>query len=184
MHVSLAFWTGASSSCRGHINLSESSSGLLIIFRTHGYPSIAIAVCQKPLDVRGNKNPHNSRSRTVVFSAIACSARQHHVTETMIQRKLLPFPIPVHSSIIYDWIYRSIRIMTVCSIMISRKWFKCCMTTQRLHSFKFTLVNKSHSQHSVVAVCCEGHHFLILYACAHVVSFPDKIPRSLVWERD
>ena len=56
--------------------------------------------------------------------------------------------------------------------------------TQRLHSFKFTLVNKSHSEHSVVAVRCEGRHFLILYACAHVVSFPGQIPRPLVWERD
>ena len=53
-------------------------------------------------------------------------------------------------------------------------------TTQRLHSFKFTRVNKSHSQHSVVAVRCEGRHFLILYACAHVVLFPGQIPRSLV----
>ena len=56
-------------------------------------------------------------------------------------------------------------------------------TTQRLHSLKFTLVNKSHSQHSVVAVRCEGRHFPILYACAHEVSFPGQIPRSLVWER-
>ena len=56
-------------------------------------------------------------------------------------------------------------------------------TTQRLHSFKFTLVNKSHSQHSVVAVRSEGRHFLILYACAHEVLFPGQIPRSLVWER-
>ena len=53
-------------------------------------------------------------------------------------------------------------------------------STQRLHSFKFILVNKSHSQHSVVAVRCEGRHFLILYACAHEVSFPGQIPRSLV----
>ena len=37
-------------------------------------------------------------------------------------------------------------------------------------------------QHSVVAVRCEGRHFLILYACAHEVSFPGQIPRSLVWE--
>ena len=56
-------------------------------------------------------------------------------------------------------------------------------TTQRLRSLKFTLVNKSHSQHSVVAVRCEGCHFLILYACAHEVSFPGQIPCSLVWER-
>ena len=56
-------------------------------------------------------------------------------------------------------------------------------TTQRLHSLEFTLVNKSHSQHSVVAARCEGRHFLILYACAHEVSFPGQIPRSLVWER-
>ena len=38
-------------------------------------------------------------------------------------------------------------------------------------------------QHSVVAVRCEGRHFLILYACAHEVSFPGQIPRSLVWGR-
>ena len=57
-------------------------------------------------------------------------------------------------------------------------------TTQRLHSFKLTLVNKSHSQHSEAAVRCSGHHFLILYACAHEVSFPDQRPRSLVWKRD
>ena len=56
-------------------------------------------------------------------------------------------------------------------------------STQRLHSFKFILVNKSHSQYSVFAVRCEGRHFLILYACAHDVSFPGQIPRSLVWER-
>ena len=56
-------------------------------------------------------------------------------------------------------------------------------STQRLDSFKFTLVNKSHSQHSVVAVRCEGRHFLILYACVHEVSFPGQIPHSLVWER-
>ena len=36
---------------------------------------------------------------------------------------------------------------------------------------------------TVVAVCCEGRHFLILCACAHEVSFPGQIPRSLVWER-
>ena len=32
---------------------------------------------------------------------------------------------------------------------------------QRLHSFKFTLVNKSHSQHSEAAVHCLGRHFLM-----------------------
>ena len=57
-------------------------------------------------------------------------------------------------------------------------------TTQHLHSFKFSLVNKSHSQHSETAVRCLGCHFLILYACAHKVSFPDKRPRSLVWKRE
>ena len=51
-------------------------------------------------------------------------------------------------------------------------------TTQHLHSFKFTLVDQSHSQHSVAAVRCLGRHFLILYACAHEVSFPDQRPRS------
>ena len=53
-----------------------------------------------------------------------------------------------------------------------------------LHSFNFTLVNKSHLQHSVAAVCCDGCHFVLLYACAQVVSFPDQILRSLVWEQD
>ena len=55
--------------------------------------------------------------------------------------------------------------------------------THRLHSLEFTLVNKSYSEHSVVAVGCEGRHFLILYACAHEVLFPGQIPRSLIWER-
>ena len=58
------------------------------------------------------------------------------------------------------------------------------MTTQHLHSFKFTLVNKSHSQHSEAAVCCLRRHFLILYACAHQVSVPDQRPRSMVWKQD
>ena len=57
-------------------------------------------------------------------------------------------------------------------------------TTQLLHSFKFSLVNKGHSQHSVVAFHWEGRLFLILYACIHIVSFPGQIPRSLVWEQD
>ena len=57
-------------------------------------------------------------------------------------------------------------------------------TTQHLHSFKFTLVNKCHSQHSEAAVRCLGRHFLILYACAHKVSFPDQRPRSLVCKRE
>ena len=57
-------------------------------------------------------------------------------------------------------------------------------TIQRLHSFKFTLVSKSHSQHSEVAVHWLGRHFLILYACADEVSFPDQRPQSLVWKRD
>ena len=57
-------------------------------------------------------------------------------------------------------------------------------TTRRLHSFKFTLVNKSHSQHPEAAVRCLGRHFQILYACAHEVSFPDQRPRSLVWKQE
>ena len=52
-------------------------------------------------------------------------------------------------------------------------------TTQHLHSFKFTLVNKSHSQHAVGCCCCVGCHFLILYACAFIASFPDQRPWSL-----
>ena len=34
------------------------------------------------------------------------------------------------------------------------------------------------------AVRCLGHHFLLLYACGHEVSFPDQRPQSLVWKRD
>ena len=49
------------------------------------------------------------------------------------------------------------------------------MTTQHPHSFKFILVNKCHSQHSKAAICCVGHHFLILYTCAHVVSFQTTV---------
>ena len=51
-------------------------------------------------------------------------------------------------------------------------------TTQRLHSFKFTQVNKSHSQHSEAAVRCLGRHFIILYACAHEVSFPGSLLKN------
>ena len=56
-------------------------------------------------------------------------------------------------------------------------------TTQRLHSFKFTLVNKA-TYNTEAAVRCLGHHFLTLYACAHEVSFLDQSPRSSVWKRD
>ena len=45
-------------------------------------------------------------------------------------------------------------------------------TTQHIYMFKLTLVNWSYSQHSVVALRREERHFLILYTCAHVVSFP------------
>ena len=56
-------------------------------------------------------------------------------------------------------------------------------TTQRLHRLNSPqLVNKSHSQQSEAAVHCLGRHFLILYTCAHEVSFPDQRPRSLVWK--
>jgi len=34
------------------------------------------------------------------------------------------------------------------------------------------------------AVHCVGHHFLMLYACAHVVLFPNQRPQSLVWQKD
>ena len=57
-------------------------------------------------------------------------------------------------------------------------------TNWHLPSFKFTQVNKSHSQHSVAAVRCEGSQFLMLYAYACVVLFPSQIPRSLFWEWD
>ena len=42
------------------------------------------------------------------------------------------------------------------------------LSTHLLHSFKFTLVNKSH----LYGYCLR--HFLILYACVHEVSFPDQ----------
>ena len=65
----------------------------------------------------------------------------------------------------------------------SMKWMlitaRSFPTIQRLHSLKFTLVNKSQSQHSVIAVRCERRH---LYARAHKVLFPGQIPRLLVWE--
>ena len=102
-------------------------------------------------------------------------------------------------SAIFVILLSSFFVQTTCQAIITRKWLRYSHldfstklmlvgtrsfpTTQRLHSFKFTLVSKSHSQHSVVAVHCEGRHFLILYACAHEVSFPGQIPRSLVWER-
>ena len=35
------------------------------------------------------------------------------------------------------------------------------------------------SQLCPVAVCCVGYHFLLLYACAHVVSVPNQRPQSL-----
>ena len=52
--------------------------------------------------------------------------------------------------------------------------------TQRLHSSKFTLVDKA------LPGCCPLRRtpFQMLYACAHVVSFPNQKPRSLIWERD
>ena len=46
-------------------------------------------------------------------------------------------------------------------------------TTQRLHSFKFTLINKSHSQHTEAAVCCLGRHFS---NCVHMCT-QSLIPR-------
>jgi len=57
-------------------------------------------------------------------------------------------------------------------------------TTQRLHSYEFTLVDKAVLQLCLVAVRCVGRHFIMLYACAHIVSFPNQRPRSLVWEWD
>jgi len=54
-------------------------------------------------------------------------------------------------------------------------------TTQCLHNYNFTLVNKALCP---VAVRCVGRHFLMLCACAHVVSFPNQRPQSLVWEQD
>ena len=57
---------------------------------------------------------------------------------------------------------RAHRHFTTKLILITARSFT---TTQRLHSFKFTLLSKSHSQHSVAAVCCEGRYFLMLCAC-------------------
>ena len=57
-------------------------------------------------------------------------------------------------------------------------------TTQHLHRYKFTLVYKSVHSSGPVAVRCVGQNFLMLYACIHVVSFPNQKPWSLVWELD
>ena len=76
--------------------------------------------------------------------------------------------------------FLSFLLRPLCSTMISCKRFKSThrhfstklmlitarssTTTQCLHSFKFTLVNKSHSQHSEAAVRCLGRHFKF---CTH-----------------
>ena len=57
-------------------------------------------------------------------------------------------------------------------------------TAQCLHSYKLTLSDKSCSQFCLVAICCIGRHLLMLYACKHIVSFPNERPVSLVWEWD
>ena len=42
----------------------------------------------------------------------------------------------------------------------------------------WSLPKSCHSQHTAAADRFEGHHFQILYACAHVVPFPGQIARS------
>ena len=37
------------------------------------------------------------------------------------------------------------------------------VTSQHLHSFKYTLVNNSHSQHFQAAVCCVGLYFMYTF---------------------
>ena len=48
-----------------------------------------------------------------------------------------------------------------CHFSIELMTLQRSKSTQHLYSFKFTLVNKSHSKHSMTAVHCVGHHFLI-----------------------
>ena len=120
-----------------------------------------------------------------------------HISDQKPHGRQLNAKVCRHESAIFR-ILPSFLLGPRCSTTISQKRFKYSLSfsrkliliktwgstsTQCLHSFKFTLVNKSHSQHSVVAVRCERRHFLILYACAHEVSFPGQIPHSLVWER-
>ena len=59
-------------------------------------------------------------------------------------------------------------------------------TTQRLHSYIVQIHKTVFNSGSLcqLAVCCVGRHFLMLYACAHAVLFPNQRPQSLVWERD
>ena len=52
------------------------------------------------------------------------------------------------------------------------------------YSYEFTQVDKTVLQLCPVAVRCVGRHFIMLYACTYVVSFPNQRLRSLVWERD
>ena len=68
--------------------------------------------------------------------------------------------------------------------LITKLTVQSVTTTQRPHSYKFILVDKSCSQLGLAAVYCIGRHFLMLYACAHVVSFPNQRPQSLIWELD
>ena len=68
--------------------------------------------------------------------------------------------------------------------LITKLTVQSVTTTQRPHSYKFILVDKSCSQLGLAAVCCIGRHFLMLYTCTHVVSFPNQRPQSLIWELD
>ena len=47
------------------------------------------------------------------------------------------------------------------------------MEVQHLHNFSINR-KASYSQHNAAAVHCVGCHFLIVYTCAYVVSFPDQ----------
>ena len=40
------------------------------------------------------------------------------------------------------------------------------------------------SKHTAATVCCVGHHFVILYACVHIVLFHNHGLLHLVWEQD
>ena len=59
-------------------------------------------------------------------------------------------------------------------------------TGPAIHSvFSIWSLHKScHSQHTAAAARFEGRHFLPVYACAHIVLFPDDRLLTFVWERD
>ena len=109
------------------------------------------------------------------LSAFAIS--KTHISGQMPRRRQLNAKVCDSKSAIFRLLFFSLRLLfklknsssTHLDFSTKQMPITVCSfpTTQRLHSLKFTLVDKSHSQHSVAVVRCEGHHFLMLYACAH-----------------